>query len=80
MTLQDRLAYYIELLSTLCGFDTPQEISMVSMIVVFIAFLIVCWAFYLTIIYTLWPGETDSNHCKYDILSNDKEVWERHED
>ncbi len=67
----DTVRYYIELLATMCGFETPDTITTFGLAVVLIAMFILIYAFYRAILVTIWPGETNANHIKRRVLNEE---------
>ncbi|MCB1683909.1 MAG: hypothetical protein R3E82_02700 [Pseudomonadales bacterium] len=64
----DYLTYYFELAIALCGFDGSDDYVLFGWFAVSLAGLVVVYAFYEGVCRTLWPGETDPSHIKYQIL------------
>ncbi len=66
----EKALYYFELFMTLCGDFVTSDISIFSWVLVLIAFIMVVYAFYKTIMYMLWPGELSPNHIKRTVLND----------
>jgi hypothetical protein len=62
---------YINRFLELCGLENVTLYQLPGLIVIFIAILIVIYAFYSAVVSTLWPGEVSQNHIKYRILEED---------
>ncbi len=67
----DSVNYYIELLASVCGFETPDTIEMFGLVVVLLATFILIYAFYRAIFLTIWPGETSADHIKRRVLNEE---------
>ncbi len=70
--MKEKVLYYIELISELCGFDGSAGSPVFGWIMVSIATIIVIATFYFWITRSLWPGEQDENHIKRRILIDDE--------
>ena len=68
----EKILYYINLFSELCGFDGSEGGAVFGWVVVLFSTLIVIAAFYVWITRSLWPGEEDENHIKRRILIEDE--------
>ena len=71
--MMERLLYYIDLISEVCGFDGSKGNLVFGWIMVTLAALIVVVAFYIWITRSLWPGEQGEDHVKRRILLEDEE-------
>ena len=60
--------YYLELMLSLCGFDSPAIISIGDVIMVVIAALVLIYALYRAVVLTIWPGEYEPSHIKHAFL------------
>jgi len=67
----DSVNYYIELLATVCGFETPDTIDTFGLAVVLLATLVLIYAFYRAILLTIWPGEISADHIKRRVLNEE---------
>ena len=74
----ERLFYYVELVSALCGFDGSDEFKLTGSILVTLAFGLVVYCFYVAVVKMLWPQEENLSHIKYAILDDEKRN-DRHE-
>ena len=70
--MTERIRYYIDLLATLCGFDSPQEVSAFGMVMVALAAATLIYACYRALTLTLWPGECSADHIKRRILEDEE--------
>jgi|TARA_B110000977_G_C10989259_1_gene459239 hypothetical protein len=70
-TLLFYVDYYVASFIALCGFDGSDGSDTLGWIVVAIALITVIWAFYVGIARAIWPGETDTSHIKYHILTDE---------
>jgi len=69
--MTERVQYYIDLILTLCGYDgVVTDVSWIAIAVVVTALVVVMYAFYKAVIYTLWPGETKGSHIKRMVLGD----------
>ena len=64
----DSVSYYIELLASVCGFETPDTIMTFGLVVVVLATFILIYAFYRAVLVTIWSGETNADHIKRRVL------------
>jgi len=62
--------YWIRFLNA-CGLDTFSAAELPGIIVVFLAFLAVIYAFYKAAHYSLWPDEPHNDRVKMSILEED---------
>ncbi len=75
--MTERLRYYVDLLAALCGFDSPEKISLFGVVFVILATAALIYACYRAVLLTLWPGERNAEHIKRRVL-NDEEVSDAH--
>ncbi len=66
----EKLAYYIDLLITLCGFDGSNDNTWFAWLMVILSALLVIYAFYFAITKAIWPEEDNKQHIKYQILDD----------
>ncbi len=64
----DRANYYIGLLASVCGFESPDTITTLGLAVVLLATCVLIYAFYRAVYVTIWPGETSADHIKRRVL------------
>lgn len=67
----DKLHYYVDLLATLCGFDSPETISTFGIVFVLLAAVVLIYAFYRAVFLTIWPGENNRHHIKWRVLDDE---------
>lgn len=70
--MKEKIIYYADLISELCGFDGSAGSSLLGWVMVSLATAIVIATFYIWITRTLWPGEQDTDHIKRRILIDDE--------
>ena len=68
----ERLRYYADLLATVCGFDSPEQISALGIFFVVLAAAALIYACYRALLLTLWPGEDDADHVKRRVLEEEE--------
>ncbi len=73
----ERLRYYADLLVTLCGFDSPEQVSLFGVVIVVLASALLIYACYRALLLTVWPGEQETRHIKRRVLE-DEETSDAH--
>ena len=66
--MADKLAYYWDLLITLCTTGQVANVTWVDALLVLAALATVVWALYKAIACFAWPGEQSPDHIKRQIL------------
>ena len=69
--MNEKIDYYLAFLSSLCGFDSPDQISIGGVLIIVIALVALVISIYKMVAYTLWPGEPSLNHIKRTVLSEE---------
>ena len=70
--MTERLRYYVDLLATLCGFDSPEQVSAFGVLIVILATAVLIYACYRAVLLTVWPGERGTDHIKRRVLDDEE--------
>lgn len=68
----ERLQYYADLLVALCGFDSPEQVSLFGVVIIILAAALLIYACYRALLLTLWPGEQETDHIKQRVLDDEE--------
>ncbi len=69
--MEQKVDYYLALLSSLCGFDSPEDVSLGGIVMIFIALAVLVFSVYKMVTYTLWPEDKSKEHIKYSVLNEE---------
>lgn len=69
--MSNSIRYVVDVIATLCGLDSPDELSVPGLCGVLLAAVILVYACFRAVLLTAWPGENDTHHVKNRVLRDE---------
>lgn len=69
--MSDSIRYFVDVIATLCGFDSPESLSLAGLSGVALAAVILIYACFRAVLLTVWPGERETCHIKRRVIRDE---------